>query len=317
MTRLRQARLRTDFERPGNRTTYRSQITSPIAPSSGVIMTEGVSADRAGSVRVGDRRVHRIGLGTNRVTDNPTVRAFLRRAVDLGIDFIDTADVYTSGASEETIGAVFPSAADDVLVATKGGLVRTPRGYEEDGRPAHLREAVERSLHRLRKDRLELYFLHRVDPHVPIEESLGALRQLQKEGRIRRIGVSNVTVPELERTRKIVTVVSVENRYSVMEREHEDVLRYCEDHDIVFVPWSPFLRGTIGESMPIAQVAKKCGATPHQVALAWLLDHSSVILPIPGTLSEKHLEENLAAANVTLDSEDVRALDERLTGRPS
>ena len=276
-----------------------------------------ISAEPAGSIRLGERRVHRIGLGTDRVTDTPAVRTFLRRAVELGVNFVDTADVYMSGASEATIGAVLSQPTPTVLVATKGGLTRTSRGYEEDGRPDHLRRAVETSLRRLRVDRLELYYLHRVDPHVSLEESLGSLRELQKEGRIRDIGISNVTLPQLERARRLVSIASVQNRYSVMEREHEDVLRFCEDRGIVFVPWTPFVRGRILDSSPLTQMAEGRGLTPHQLALAWLLHRSPVILPIPGTLSEGHLEENLAAANATLDADEVRELGECSAARPS
>ena len=251
------------------------------------------------------------------MTDTPSVRTFLRRAVELGIDFVDTADVYMSGASEATIGAVLSQSTPAVLVATKGGLTRTSHGYEENGRPDHLREAVETSIRRLRVDRLELYYLHRADPRVPIEESLGTLRELQKEGRIRHVGISNVTLPQLERASRVVSVASVQNRYSVMEREHEDVLRYCEDRGIVFVPWTPFVRGRILDSNPLTQMARKRGLTPHQLALAWLLHRSWAILPIPGTLSQRHLEEDLAAANVTLDACEMRDLDECSTARPS
>ena len=273
-------------------------------------MSESPLDGEVGTIRLGDRTVHRLGLGTNRVTHRPEAQAFLRRAVELGVDFIDTADVYQSGASEETIGEVVPSTASDILVATKGGLVRTPGGYEVNGQPAHLREAIEGSLRRLRRDRLDLYYLHRVDPRVPIEESLAVLRGFQKDGRIRHIGVSNVTIPELERARRMVTVVSVQNQYNVIEREGEDVVRYCEDHDIVFVPWNPLLRGRIAESGPLAELASRRGVTPHQIALAWLLKRSRMILPIPGTLSEKHLKENLAAARLPLDASEIQALEE-------
>ncbi len=272
-------------------------------------MTDSGPGKSAGSVTLGDRTVHRIGLGTNRVTNTPAVREILRRAVDLGVDLVDTADVYQHGSSEETIGEALPPTTADVVVATKGGLIRTEQGYAPDGRPEHLSHAFEESLRRLRRDRVDLYYLHRVDPRVPIEESLGTLRDLQKQGRIRHIGVSNVTVPELERARRVVTVVAVQNRFNVFEREHEEVLRYCEVHSIPFVPWFPLFRGKLEQSKPLNLVAQKRGVTPHQVALAWLLRRSSVMLPIPGTLSERHLEENLAAADLALDEDEARSLD--------
>lgn len=280
-------------------------------------MPETAETERASSIRLGDRTVHRIGLGTNRVTDTPKVRAFLRRAMELGVDFVDTADVYTSGASEATIGEVFSRGAGDPLIATKGGLVRTAQGYEPDGRPEHLRQAVGASLHRLRRDRLDLYHLHRVDPRVPIEESLGVLKEFQDAGIVGQIGVSNVSVPELERALRVVRVVSVQNQYSVIDREHEDVLRYCEEHDLVFIPWSPFHRGEIAASAPLTKLAKNRGVAPQQIALAWLLQRSPVILPIPGTLSESHLEENLAAEDMRLDPDELRELDECAATRSS
>jgi pyridoxine 4-dehydrogenase len=275
----------------------------------------GHSSDgEAGSIRIGDRMVHRLGLGTNRVTNTPATLRFLRRAVELGIDFIDTADVYQSGASEETIGEALPPAGPDVLVATKGGLLRTPSGYEANGQPEHLRQAIESSLQRLRRDRLDLYYLHRVDARVPIEESLAVIRDAQKNGRIRHVGVSNVTVSELERARKVVKIVSVQNRFNVIEREHEDVLKYCETHGIVFVPWTPLVRGKIEDSKPLKSLARRRGVKLHQLALSWLLRRSPVILPIPGTLSEEHLKENLAAVNLSLDADEMSELDQCSAG---
>lgn len=280
-------------------------------------MTEGVPVDRGGSIRVGEWRVRRVGLGTNRVTDTPVVRAFLRHAMESGIDFLDTADVYMSGVSEETIGAVLPGAPGARLVATKGGLVRTPQGYEPDGTPEHLREAVHRSLARLRRDRLDLYFLHRVDPRVPIEVSMDTLKELQQAGQIGQLGVSNVSVAELERARREARIVCVQNRYNVVDREHEDVLRYCEEHGLAFIPWSPLQRGRIAVPGPLIEVAQRRGVTPYQVALAWLLQRSPVILPIPGTLSDEHLQENLAAVELKLDRDEVRELDSCEVTRPS
>jgi len=260
-------------------------------------------------IRVGDLRVRRLGLGTNRVTRSPEGRTILRRALELGVNFIDTADVYQSGSSEEAIGEAVPPSLSDVVVATKGGMIRTGEGLGTDARPDHLREAFENSLLRLRRDRIDLYQLHRVDPRAPIEDSLGVLRDLQRANRIRHIGVSNVSLAELERARKVVTVVSVQNRYNLLQREGEDVLQYCGAHGIPFIPWFPLGRGRLSSEPVLARLAVHRGVTPNQVALAWLLHRSPVILPIPGTLSEKHLEENLGAIPLKLDPEETRELD--------
>ena len=262
-----------------------------------------------GWIRVGDRRVRRLGLGTNRVTVSPEGRAILRRAIELGVDFIDTADVYQSGSSEEAIGDVVPPSMSNVLVATKGGMIRTSEGLGTDARPEHLRTAFENSLHRLRRDRIDLYQLHRVDPRAAIEDSLGVLRDFQREGRICHIGVSNVSLTELERAQKVVTVASVQNRYNLLEREGEDVLQYCSAHGIPFIPWFPLQRGRLGSDPSLSKIAIRRGVTPHQVALAWLLQKSPVVLPIPGTLSEQHLKENLAATDLRLDPDEIRSLD--------
>jgi len=270
-----------------------------------------VSAEDSSShwIRVGDRRVRRLGLGTNRVTLSPEGRAILHRAIELGVNFIDTADIYQSGSSEEAIGNVVPPSMTDVLVATKGGMIRTGEGLGTDARPEHLKTAFEDSLRRLHRDRIDLYQLHRVDPRAPIEDSLGVLRDLQRDGRIRHIGVSNVSLSELERARKVVVVVSVQNRYNLLERDGEDVLQYCAAHGIPFIPWFPLHRGSLASDPTLSRIAKEREATPPQVALAWLLQRSPVMLPIPGTLSEKHLEENLAATGLELDVDEIRQLD--------
>ena len=273
-------------------------------------MSGEVSAARAGSVQLGDRKVHRLGLGTNRLTDTEPARALLRRAVELGVDFIDTADVYQSTASETAIGNTFGNSAGDVLVATKGGMVRSSDGRGVDGHPEYLRRAVEASLRRLRVDSIELYQLHRVDPEVPIETSVEALKEIQKAGQIRRIGLSNVTVDELERARRVATIVSVQNRYNILERNEEPVLEYCDAHSIVFIPWTPVLRGNLGQAKTLSEMAARRGITPYQLALRWLLRRSPVMLPIPGTLSLAHLEENLAAADIELSDDDFRRLSQ-------
>jgi len=273
-------------------------------------MSDALSGVLLDSIQLAGRAVHRIGLGTNRVTNTPAIRSFLHRAMELRIDFFDTADVYTSGESEATLGAVLPRDPPAPLVATKGGLIRTAQGYEADGRPAHLEAAVEGSLRRLGSEQLELYFLHRVDPRVTLEESLSALKELQLAGRIRHIGISNVSLAELERARRVVRIVCVQNRYNLTEREHEDVLHYCEDHEIVFIPYMPFRRGKVEPVGVLSEIADHHGVSPYQVALAWLLRRSPVMLPIPGTLSEEHLTQNLGAATLKLDTEERRTLDE-------
>lgn len=268
-----------------------------------------VSAAHAGTVRLGDRTVHRMGLGTNRLTDTGSARALLERAVELGVDFIDTADVYQATASETAIGHALGRGARGAVVATKGGMVRSADGRGTDGRPEYLREAVEASRRRLGVDCIELYQLHRVDPQVPIETSVGALQELQKAGRIRRIGLSNVSVEELERARGVAPIVSVQNRFNILERDQEDVLDYCEAHSIVFIPWTPVARGSLAQSKPLLQTAQRLSVTPHQLALRWLLRRSPIMLPIPGTLSIGHLEENLAAADIDLSDDDFQRLN--------
>ena len=276
-------------------------------------MTDQGAMDRVGKVQLGDRLVHRLGLGTNRVTDTEPVRALLRLAVELGVDFIDTADVYQSNASELTIGKTLGADTSHVVIATKGGMIRTPTGLGVNGQPEHLRRAVEGSLRRLRTDCIELYQLHRVDPEVPIETSLGVLRDMQKAGLIRQIGVSNVTVEELERARRVATIVSVQNRYSLLERESEKVLDYCEEHSIVFIPWTPVHRGDLTGARGLLEMASRYGATPYQLALRWLLLRSPVVLPIPGTLSPTHLKENLASAAIDLSEDDFQRLSNMST----
>jgi pyridoxine 4-dehydrogenase len=271
-------------------------------------MPPAPTAADAGSVRIGDRIVHRLGLGTNRVTETEASRAVLLRAVELGVDFIDTADIYQSNASERAIGATLGRHHPHVLVATKGGMVRLPDTLGADGRPEYLRRAVEASLQRLGTDSIELYQLHRVDPNVPIEESVGALRELQDAGRIRRIGLSNVKLGELERARRVASIVSVQNRYNLLEREDEDVLEYCSAHGIAFLPWTPLVRGKLAGASTLREVAARYSVTPCQMALRWLLERSPVMLPIPGTQSLPHLEENLASAKIPLSQEDFRRL---------
>jgi pyridoxine 4-dehydrogenase len=271
-------------------------------------MATELSAAHAGSVHLGDRAIHRLGLGTNRVTDTEPARTLLRRAVQLGVNFVDTADVYQLHASESTLGQVFGKNAPEVLVATKGGMLPSKEVRRVNARPEYLRQAVAESLRRLKVDRIELYQLHWVDPDVPIETSIGALKEMQDAGLIRRIGLSNVTVDEIERARRVANIVSVQNRYNLLERQNESTLEYCEAHSMVFIPWTPLLRGKLPESSALTQMAARYGATPHQLALRWLLKRSPLMLPIPGTLSIQHLEANVAAADIDLTDDDFREL---------
>jgi pyridoxine 4-dehydrogenase len=248
-------------------------------------------------VTLGDRAVARIGLGTNRLIHTAENVAFIEEAVAAGIGLIDTAYGYTGGESEATIGAA--SLPGECVVATKGGY------GNGKGHPDVLAAQVEESLRRLRTDCIDLYYLHKVDPETPIEESLGAIKEQQDRGRIRHVGVSNVSVEQLERARRVVTIAAVQNHYNLAEREHEDVVDHCAEHGIVFLPYFP-LRADGGPAA--AQIAERHGATPAQVTLAWLLRRSPTTLPIPGTLSIEHVRENLAAARIELTDDEFRAL---------
>lgn len=263
-----------------------------------------------GDITIGDMTVPRLGYGAMRITgdgiwgeprDPAEAKQLLRRLVELGIRFIDTADAYGPEVSERLIAeALYPYPAD-VVIATKGGLVRPDaESWPPDGRPEHLRAACEASLRRLRLERIDLYQLHRVDPKVPLEDSLGELARLQQEGKIRHIGVTTVTVPQLERARSVVKVVSVQNRYNVADRSSQDVLDYCERERIPFMPWSPLSQGQHDRAAPqrvaLESWAGAHGLSLHQAALAWLMVKSPVMLPIPGTSRVAHLESNLAAA---------------------
>jgi aryl-alcohol dehydrogenase-like predicted oxidoreductase len=242
---------------------------------------------RSRTINIGDHRVNRIGLGTNRLTDTPENRDFLVRAVEAGVNLIDTAHLYTGGASEQTIGAALAPFPDDLLVATKGGYERG------SGRPERLRAQLEESFERLGTDTIALYYLHRVDPEVPLEDSLSVLREYRDAGRIRHVGVSEVSVEQIERARAVVPIAAVQNHYNLMERRYDDVVDYCSRENIAFVPFFP-LRGPTG--------------TPEQIMLAWLLKRSPNIAPIPGTLSLEHLKTNLDALDVELSDEDFERL---------
>ena len=266
----------------------------------------------------GDRGVHRLGYGAMRITgqgiwgepaDRDTAKAVLRRAVELGVDLIDTADSYGPFISEDLIReALHPYG--DVLVATKGGLTRSgPDVWEQVGRPEYLRQCVEMSLRRLGVEQLGLWQLHRIDGQVPVEESLGAVKELQQAGKIQHIGLSEVTVAEIEQARKVVEVVSVQNLYNLANRQSEEVLDYCETNGIGFIPWFPVAAGDLAKPGGVLDtIAKDHAATHAQLALAWLLRRSPVMLPIPGTGSVAHVEENCAAAAVELTDDEFAAL---------
>lgn len=263
--------------------------------------------------------VGRVGFGAMRLCgprimgwprDRENALAVLRRAVELGVTLIDTSDAYGPEVNELQIAEALHPYPDGLVVATKGGLLRDERAnWNRDGRPEHLRAACEASLRRLRVERIDLYQLHAVDPAVPIEESVGELSRLREEGKIRHVGLSNVSTDELARTRAIVPVASVQNRYSLSDRSSEDVLEACERDGLGFLPWFPLASGALARSGRLARIAERRRATPAQIALAWLLRRSPVMLPIPGTSSLEHLEENVAAARIELSEEDVAVLD--------
>jgi pyridoxine 4-dehydrogenase len=255
-----------------------------------------------------DLEVRRLGFGAMHLT---TETAVIRRAVELGVDLIDTAFLYGGGANEELLAEALHPYPDGLLLTTKVGVARTgPRGeWKLDGRPEVLREQVDRALHRLRVDRIELLQLHRIDPEIPLADQVGTLRDLRDEGKIARIGLSEITVTQLGEARRIVEVASVQNRYNILDREHEPVLEACERAGIAFLPWRPVAAGDSGGRSQIAAVASETGATPTQVALAWLLARSPVVLPIPGTTRIDHLEENLAAEKIHLTGAQRALLD--------
>jgi aryl-alcohol dehydrogenase-like predicted oxidoreductase len=267
----------------------------------------------------GDTTVHRLGYGAMQLTgkgvwgppsDPGEARRVLQRAVDLGVDFIDTADSYGPEVSEQLIADALHPYPDGLVIATKAGLVRTgPGQWHPVGRPMYLRQECEMSLRRLKLDRIDLFQLHRIDPEVPFEDQIGELRALQDEGKIRHIGLSEVSVDEIEAARGIADVVTVQNRYNLVDRGSEDVLGHCEREGLGFIPWFPIATGELARpGGRLDGMADRLGATPAQIALAWLLARSPVMLPIPGTSSVAHLEENLGGATLELSDDDVREL---------
>jgi pyridoxine 4-dehydrogenase len=269
----------------------------------------------------GDLEVRRLGFGAMRITgdgiwgppDDPEeARRLLRRVVELGVNLIDTADSYGPEVSENLIAEALHPYPEGLVIATKGGMRRTgPGQWPRDARPERLKECCEASLRRLRLERIDLYQLHSPDPRVPLEDSLGALKELQDEGKIRHIGISNVSRDELERARAVVEVVTVQNRYNLADRHSEDVLEECERERIGFIPWFPLAIGELARpGSPLAELARRHDAAPGQLALAWLLARSPVMLPIPGTGSVEHLEENMLAESIELDRDEVERLEE-------
>jgi aryl-alcohol dehydrogenase-like predicted oxidoreductase len=278
------------------------------------------TAQQAGTFSIGgDLEVHRLGFGAMRITgdgvwgpppDHDAALAVLRRAVELGVDFIDTADSYGPHVSEELIAQALHPYLDGLVIATKGGLERSgPGAWSRNGHPEHLRAACEGSLRRLKLERIDVYQLHAPDPDVPFEDSVATLRDLRDEGKIRHVGLSNVSAAQLDHAREIVPVVTVQNRYSLADRGSEDVLDRCAQRGIGFIPWFPLAAGDLARpGGPLDRVAERHRATPSQIALAWLLHRAPNMLPIPGTRSVEHLEENVAAAAIQLDGQDLAEL---------
>ena len=278
------------------------------------------ATETATTFRLGDMEIHRLGFGAMRITgkgiwgeprDRVEAKRALRRAVELGVDFIDTADSYGPDVSEELIGETLAPYKKGLVIATKAGLVRTgPDRWHPLGRAEYLTQQVEMSLRHLKLERLDLWQLHRIDPKTPVEESLGAAKKLQEQGKIRHIGLSEVSVAEIEQARKIVEIVSVQNEYNLTTRKSEDIVDYCEKNRLGFIPWFPVAAGKLAEpGGKLEQLAKKHNATVAQLSIAWLLHRSPVMLPIPGTSSVKHLEENMKSADLRLSESDWKEVE--------
>jgi pyridoxine 4-dehydrogenase len=280
------------------------------------------NATSAGTVFIGkDLTVNRLGFGAMRLTgegiwgapkDPEECKRVLKRLLDLNVNFIDTADAYGPYVSETLIAEALHPYPKGLVIATKGGLTRQgPNQWLPVGRAEYLRQCVEMSLRRLKVDRIDLYQLHRIDPRVPVEESLGELKKMQEEGKIHHIGVSETSVAEIEQARKIVPIVSVQNKYNITDRAHEDVVDYCEKNNLVFIPWFPLAAGSLTRPGGVLDnLAKAHNATTSQIAIAWLLRRSPMMLPIPGTSKVKHLEENVASAELKLSDSEWKSLEE-------
>ncbi|MGC2163052.1 MAG: aldo/keto reductase [Silvibacterium sp.] len=284
-------------------------------------MTTQTTASASGTLLLGgDLKVHRLGFGAMRLTgdgiwgepkDADKAKQVLRRAVELGVNFIDTADAYGPEVSERLIAEALYPYPKNLVIATKGGLTRSgPNRWAPVGRPEYLRQCVEMSLRRLRVERIDLWQLHRIDPKVPVEESLGAIKELQKQGKIRHVGLSEVSPEEIEHAKNILPIVSVQNQYNLSDRQHEKTLLYCQHHKLGFIPWFPVAAGKLARAGgPLDKTAHAHHATVAQLSLAWLLHHSPVTVPIPGTTSIAHLEENMGAGALQLSTEEWKAIE--------
>jgi pyridoxine 4-dehydrogenase len=298
--------------------------TMELQPSS---RSHGDPAAKSGTFVIGgDLPVRRLGFGTMRLpgpgvwgepADHDQALAVLRRAVELGINLLDTADSYGPAVAERLIAEALHPYPTNLVIATKAGFQRPgPGQWVEDGRPVHLRAACEESLRRLKLERIDLYQLHRIDPKVPMEDQVGTLLDLQRQGKVRHIGLSEVSVAQLDAVRRLATVVSVQNRYNLIDRRAEDVLGYCTREGIGFIPWFPLATGNLAKpGGPLARAAEQLGAQPAQVAIAWLLKKSPVMLPIPGTSKVTHLEQNTGAALLQLDDAIMEDLERQSTTR--
>ena len=281
-----------------------------------------VNAKGSGTFAIGgDLAINRLGYGAMRITgdgiwgepkDRENAKRVLRRAVELGVNFIDTADSYGPEVSEQLIGEALAPYAKGVVIATKAGLTRQgPNRWLPVGRPEYLVQQVEMSLRRLKLDRIDLWQLHRIDPKVPVEESLGAIKKLQEQGKIRHVGLSEVKPHEIDQARKVIEIVSVQNQYNLGDRQHEHVVEYCTKHKLAFIPWFPVAAGKLARpGGKLDAAAKKHGATVSQLSLAWLLHHSPVMVPIPGTSSVDHLEQNIAAADLKLSAAEWKEIEQ-------
>jgi pyridoxine 4-dehydrogenase len=254
------------------------------------------------TIQLGTYTVNRIGLGTNRLRETSETRNLLKRAIELGINFIDTANIYQSGQSEQTIGSVLSPYPEDLVIATKGGMVS---GSEPNNEPEYLRKCINESLERLKTGCIPLYQIHRLSPKTPVKTTMAFLNEMKKEGKIKYIGLSEVTTAQIEEARKTAEVNSVQNNYSLAEHKHDDVVDYCERNNIIFISYFPL---RINDAKKAERIAKKYNAKVWQISLAWLLKRSKVMLPIPGTLSVSHLEENFESLDIDLSDEDFEAL---------
>jgi aryl-alcohol dehydrogenase-like predicted oxidoreductase len=280
------------------------------------------AATKSSFLLAGDLSVNRLGFGAMRLTgegiwgwppDRENAKKVLRRAVELGVNFIDTADAYGPEVSEMLIAEALHPYPKGLIIATKGGLTRPgPGRWVPNGRPEYLTQCVEKSLKRLKLERIDLYQLHRIDRNVPVEESLGALKKAQEAGKIRHVGLSEVSVKEIQQARKVLPIVSIQNEYNIADRGSDNALAYCEKEKLGFIPWSPVGggRSSFTKSAPLEAEAKRHGVTVYQLALAWLLQRSPVMLPIPGTSSVAHLEENMASAKIQLTAAEWKTVEE-------